>query len=87
MSSMTAVSASRSGSSVAIGGSCHEGAHLLTGGAHPGQRVDRAAAVGEDVDRTGAQRVNDPVQVRGVLVRGELAVAVAAPAAAGARGS
>ncbi|CAN5832548.1 hypothetical protein BH24ACT8_BH24ACT8_05190 [soil metagenome] len=53
----------------------------------PRATAPRTPPAGEDVDRTGAQRVNDPVQVRGVLVRGELAVAVAAPAAAGARGS
>lgn len=61
----------------------HQGAHLLRAGAHPGQRVDRAAAAGEDVDRTGPQRADDQAQVRRVLVGDELAVAGGEPMSSG----
>ena len=48
---------------------------------HQGQRVDRAAAAGEEVDRAGAERRDQPVQVVGVLVGRGLAGAVGALAA------
>jgi hypothetical protein len=62
----------------------HERADLLGVLGHQGQRVDRAAAAGEDVHRAGVQRGDQPVQVVRVLVRRGLAGAVGALAAPGA---
>ena len=53
---------------------------------HQGQRVDGAAAAGEDVRRSGVQRGDQPVQVVGVLIGGGFGGAVGAPAAVGAAG-
>jgi hypothetical protein len=53
---------------------------------HQGERVDGAAAAGEDVHKPRAQRINQPVQVVGLLLdrglRGAVG-ALAAPRSAG----
>ena len=64
----------------------YQRADLLRVLGHQGQRVDGAAAAGEDVHRSGVQRGDQPVQVVGVLVRGGLGGAVGATAAVRAAG-
>jgi len=59
----------------------HQGPDLLRVPGHQGQRVDRAAAAGEDVHRPGIERGDDPVQVISVLIRRGLGSVVGARAA------
>ena len=59
----------------------HEGADLLGVLGGQGERVDRAAAGGEDVGRPGAQRIDQPVQIVGLLLDRGLRGAVGALAA------
>src|SRR6185312_17541790 len=46
----------------------YQDADLLGVLGHQGERVDGAAAAGEDVHRTGVQRIDQPVQIVGVLL-------------------
>ncbi len=47
-----------------------ERAHVLRVGRDEGQRIDRAAAAGEQVDRRRAELGDEPMQVVGVLLPG-----------------
>ena len=64
-----------------------EGADLLRVAGDQGQRVDRAAAAREEVDRSGAERRDQPVQVVGMLVGRRLGGAVGARLRSTPRGS
>jgi hypothetical protein len=65
----------------------HQDADLLRVPGHQGQRVDGAAAAGEDVCRPGAQRIDQPVQIVGLLLDRGLRGAVGALAAPRSAGS
>ena len=72
------------------GGSCATSVRTSFGmSGDEGQRVHRAAAAGEEVHRSGAERRDDPVQVVGVLIRrglaGRVVLACCAPRPAGRR--
>ena len=49
--------------------------HVLRMLRHEGERVDRAAAAGEQVDRPAAERLDDPMQVVGVAARASTGLA------------
>ena len=61
---------SRSGSTVASGGSCATSVRTSLGMLRDQrQRVHGTTAAGEQVDRSGPERRDDPMDVVGVLVR------------------
>ena len=64
----------------------HEGAHLLGVACDQGQPVDGTATAGENVDRAGADRIDQPVQVVSVLLGGRPLRVIRADAALDAAG-
>lgn len=64
-----------------------QGAHQTGVGRDERQGVDGAAAAGEQVDRPGVQRRDDPPDVVGVLLGAGLGGMVGMPAPAAPRGS